>query len=141
MVKQDILEYGPYTPQEIERITAWLKTNQIAFDLIKDEETEKLAMMNDGENLVTRVEYRTTTYLGQIFYIQISTMDTNKKAIFENLFAAKKENFKAQPSARSEIEDQKLIAVGAKSQHLKKRTWAMVLSILLIGVIVVSFIL
>lgn len=132
------LEYGPYTPQEVERISEWLKNNQVEFTLSKDDETEKLAMMNDGQNIVSKAEFRTSVYLGQVFYVQVAKMSELQKQNFEKLFSATDEVFKNQTNL-PESEDQQMVKTGAKSQSLKKRTWAMILFLLLVAPIVVSF--
>jgi hypothetical protein len=130
------LEYGPYTPQEIDRITDWLKTNQVTFELSKDQETEKLAMMNDGQNIVTRAEYRTSVYLGQIFYVQMASMTDLQKAEFDRLFSAKTEVASSSAPIRTDEVDQKMLHDSLQSQIRKKRSWAAVLAgvmLILIG--------
>ena len=80
------VEVGPFTPQELDHICEKLKASEIPFTILKDEETEKLEMKSDYANLVNKVEFRTETYLGQIFYLQISEKDFDKnKAMFSEL--------------------------------------------------------
>ncbi len=63
--------FGPYTPQETDRLALSLQNQQIPFELQKDLEDEKKFTRQDFGNIVTRAEYRTQTYLAQIFYFVI----------------------------------------------------------------------
>ncbi|OFZ31652.1 MAG: hypothetical protein A2622_03480 [Bdellovibrionales bacterium RIFCSPHIGHO2_01_FULL_40_29] len=136
------IEYGPFTPQEADRISAWLKNNQIPFVIAKDEQSEKLAMMNDGINIVNRVEFRTDTYLGQIFYFQITFSDDQQKLSFDQLFGLKVETERpgASQAMVSDFEDQQHLVHDQLRHHRKKQAWAIFLSAWMIGMIVISFI-
>lgn len=72
------IEVGPFTPQELEQVVEMLQSQRAAFEILKDEETEKLQMKNDYANVVKKAEYRLETYLGQIFYIRITQDDFDK---------------------------------------------------------------
>lgn len=83
MLESD-LEVGPFTPQELDEVCTQLKAKNIRFELLKDESTEKLETRSDYANLVNKAEFRTETYLAQIFYIKLSQSDFQKN---ETLFA------------------------------------------------------
>ena len=68
-------DYGPYTPQETDRIAIELKKLGVPFEINKDEEEEKKFSRSDFTNIVTRAEYRTESYLAQIFYFVIDSKD------------------------------------------------------------------
>lgn len=130
------VQYGPYTPQEVERIVLWLQNQKIQFELIKDSETEKISLMNDGLNLVALAEWRTQVYLGQIYYVQIAFESDQLKQQFEQKFWAVIEQFKNQiQSLQSEEEDQKKLHQSAVKQKNKQR----VLALLLVLVIILFF--
>lgn len=71
-MSQDSVEIGPLTPQELDRICEILKRDRVSFEIYKDEETEKLETKSDFHNLVTKAEFRTESYLAQIFYLSLS---------------------------------------------------------------------
>ncbi len=82
---ENTLEVGPFTPQELEHVCDSLKSRQVSFEILKDEETEKAQMKNDYSNLVKKAEYRLETYLGQIFYLKIRQLDfKTNKILFES---------------------------------------------------------
>lgn len=82
MIEQT-LEVGPFTPQETEELVEKLKAQHVSFELLKDEETEKAEMKNDYANLVNKVELRTESYLGQVFYLKMNQSDfTKMKSLF-----------------------------------------------------------
>lgn len=78
------IEVGPFTPQELDEVVEMLKSQGAAFEILKDEETEKLQMTNDYANVVKKAEYRLETYLGQIFYVRVTQDDFDK---YKNHFA------------------------------------------------------
>lgn len=83
MVEAD-LEVGPFTPQEVDEVCTELKAKNIRFELLKDEATEKLETRADYANIVNKAEFRTETYLAQIFYIKLSQTDFRKNSsLFE----------------------------------------------------------
>lgn len=78
------LEVGPFTPQEIDEVCTELKAKNIRFELLKDEATEKLETRADYANIVNKAEFRTETYLAQIFYVKLSQADFRKNSsLFE----------------------------------------------------------
>lgn len=78
------LEVGPFTPQELDHVCEKLKSQNINFEVLKDEETEKAEMKNDFANLVKKTEFRVETYLGQVFYLRLNQSDFQKMS---SLFA------------------------------------------------------
>jgi hypothetical protein len=75
---EETLEVGPFTPQEVDEVCEKLKSQGVAFELVKDEATEKAEMKNDYENVATKVEWRTHTYLGQVFYLRMKIVDFDR---------------------------------------------------------------
>jgi len=75
---EENLEVGPFTPQEIEEVCEKLKSQGIAFEMIKDEAAEKIGMKNDYENVAEKTEWRTNTYLGQVFYLRMKQTDFDR---------------------------------------------------------------
>lgn len=78
------LEVGPFTPQELDEVCEKLKSQNVSFEVLKDEETEKAEMKNDFANLVKKTEFRVETYLGQVFYLRLNQNDFQKMS---SLFA------------------------------------------------------
>lgn len=77
------VEIGPFTPQELEQVCNRLAEKNIPFQILKDEETEKLENKADFVNLVNKAEFRTETYLAQIYYLQISAQHAEaERALF-----------------------------------------------------------
>jgi len=75
---ENSLEVGPFTPQELDHVCDQLKSQNIQFEVLKDEETEKEEMKNDFANLVKKTEFRLETYLGQVFYLKLNQSDFQK---------------------------------------------------------------
>jgi hypothetical protein len=75
---ENSLEVGPFTPQELDSVCDQLKSQNIKFEVLKDEDTEKAEMKNDFANLVKKTEFRVETYLGQVFYLKLNQADFQK---------------------------------------------------------------
>ena len=71
------MEYGPFTPQECEKAIVWLKDHQICFEVIKDQAAENEFRVNSGANIVKQAEFRTETFLAQLFYLEIPEIDAD----------------------------------------------------------------
>jgi hypothetical protein len=71
-MSEDSVEIGPLTPQELDRICEVLKRDRVLFEIYKDEGTEKMETKSDFHNLVTKAEFRTESYLAQIYYLSLS---------------------------------------------------------------------
>lgn len=132
------IQYGPYSPQEIERISVWLKQNNINFELIRDDQQAQESLMNDGQNVVSLAEFRTNIYLAQIYYITLIDASVTAKAQFEDRFTLKSE---IAPFADFEsADDEKWLEQGKLKQQRKKRGWAIFLALYLVVLIVVSLV-
>ena len=66
------IDVGPFTPQELDHVCESLKGLGVEFEVLKDEETERLENRPDFMNVVNKVEFRTETYLAQIFYLRVA---------------------------------------------------------------------
>lgn len=130
------IQYGPYSPQEVERISVWLKNNNVQFELIRNDQEAKEALMNDGQNVVSLAEFRTNVYLAQVFYVVLVVPAESTRKKFELLFTLKDEVF---PSSKRQVEAEDQLVVEGKLKHQqKKRNWARVLSLLYIVPILIS---
>ena len=69
------VQYGPFTPQELDNFVRELQLKNIPFEIQKDEDTEKKFKAVDFSNVVNQVEFRNETYLAQIFYITLAKKD------------------------------------------------------------------
>jgi hypothetical protein len=134
---ENLIQYGPYSPQEVERATLWLQQRKIAFEIIRNDQEAKEALMNDGQNVVNLADLRTGIYLAQVFYINLKNPTESDQKNFEGHFCAKPEVFHEKQKPE-ENDDQKL-ASDSRANHLKKRSWATILSALLIAQIVIAF--
>lgn len=70
-MSENSVEIGPLTPQELDRICEILKRDKVSFEIYKDEETEKIETRDDFHNLVAKAEFRTESYLAQIYYLSL----------------------------------------------------------------------
>lgn len=77
-MSENSVEIGPLTPQELDRICEILKRDKVSFEIFKDEETEKLETRDDFHNLVAKAEFRTESYLAQIYYLSLSPEMTKR---------------------------------------------------------------
>ena len=75
---EDTLEVGPFTPQEIDEVCEKLKSQGVAFEIIKDEATEKEEMKNDYDNVANKLGWRTHGYIGQVFYLRMKVQDFDR---------------------------------------------------------------
>ncbi len=132
---EEMLEVGPFTPQEIEEVCEKLKSQGVAFEMIKDEETEKAEMKNDYENVATKVEWRTHAYLGQVFYLRLKVQD----------FDRNKEMLSSYGMATTHKEDPKELDADLSETHAEavdqdqlKRITARSLLLLLIVIVLCS---
>jgi hypothetical protein len=75
-----VVQFGPFTPQELDSFVRELQLKNIPFEIQKEDEAEKKFKAIDFANVVNQVEYRTEQYLGQIFYITLARTDLPKVA-------------------------------------------------------------
>lgn len=131
------IQYGPYSPQEVARISDWLQQNNIQFELTRNDQEAKDALMNDGQNVVSLAEFRTNIYLAQVFYVELLGASAASQKKFEDRFSLKDEVY---PAARKQNDgNDQLLEVGKLNHQQKKRNWARVLSLLYIVPILISF--
>ncbi len=127
---ENMIQYGPYSPQEVDRIAIWLKQQNIKFELIRDDQAAKEALMNDGQNLVNLADLRTGIYLAQVFYVNLISPSDSEKKKFEDLFCSQTEI--ASKSEKHFLDDDQRLAQDSLKNQRKKRSWATILSVLLI---------
>lgn len=72
-IKQTI-DFGPFTPQELERFVTWLALKKYHYEIIKDEAAENAFTSNEGRNVVARADLRTEIYLAQIFTVRVDDL-------------------------------------------------------------------
>ncbi len=133
---ENLIQYGPYSPQEVERAAVWLKAENIFFEIIRNDQEAKEALMNDGQNVVNLADLRTGIYLAQIFYINLKSPDDLQRKNFEDKFCLKPEVFKS--ALLNEADDQRLLQKDSRQNQIKKRSWAILLSGLLIIQVMVA---
>ena len=69
--------YGPFTPQECEKAVNWLKEHNIKFEILKDQEKENEFKSSNGVNIIKQAEFRTETFLAQLFYIETTEISAD----------------------------------------------------------------
>lgn len=74
------VQYGPFTPQELDAFVGELQLKNIPFEIQKDEEAEKKFKAIDFSNVVNQVEFRNEQYLAQIFYVTLAKKDLPRMA-------------------------------------------------------------
>lgn len=87
------MQYGPFTPQEFKKAADWLKEHDVKFEVTKDQDKENEFRSSNGLNIIKQVEFRTETFLAQIFYIEIEEINPALNAEFNTLFAVQPEAF------------------------------------------------
>lgn len=118
------MQYGPYTPQECQKVVDWLQNQNIKFEIIKDQEKENEYKSSDGSNIVKQAEFRTETFLAQIFYIEILEINEALSREFNKLFVTQIEVFPKSLTEKSETIDlNEAITKSIRS----KRFWSWVL--------------
>lgn len=73
-----VVQFGPFTPQELDTFVRELQLKNIPFEIQKDEEAEKKFKAVDFSNIVNQAEFRNEQYLAQIFYITLAKIDLPK---------------------------------------------------------------
>ena len=136
--EQNTLQYGPYSPQEVDRVSSWLKEQNIQFEILRNDQEARESLMNDGQNVVNLADLRTGVYLAQIFYISLKNASESQKVQFENKFTPQNESFSKQ-TAVDLVSDQTIVHSRSIRHQYKKRSWAIFLAFLLISQILVAF--
>lgn len=131
-----LMQHGPFTPQECDKIAQWLTGRGIDFQILKDEESEKAFRANDGQNVVQRAEFRTETFLAQLFYIDIPEMSPFEEKEFASQFLPPEEK----PPASLKVEPEREFSLhqDALRSRRQKRLWARILAAAWIVLLIVS---
>lgn len=135
------MEYGPYSPQEIERIVLWLQTKGIGFEILRNDQDAKESLMNDGLNAVRLADLRTGVYLGQIFYVIPKDASPSIHREFSETFSRPEEQFASPEKFAHSEESDAGLTQSAAAHEQAQRSWAKWLAIALIISIVLGFIL
>jgi hypothetical protein len=72
------IQFGPFSPQELEKLIRELQLKNIPFELAKDEKAEKKFKAIDYSNLLSQTHWRTEHYMAQIFYVTLAKSDLPK---------------------------------------------------------------
>ncbi len=123
---ENLIQYGPYSPQEMDRASKWLQSQGYPFEIIRNDQDAKEALMNDGQNLINLADLRTGIYLAQIFYINLKNPTDEQRKTFELKFTAQKENFAGEVNLDGST-DEALVVKGSRRHRLQKRFWASIL--------------
>lgn len=118
-----IHEYGPFSPQELEKVVNWLKSQNLEFEILKDDQAEKKFQQNDIQNTVALGRFRTDIYLAQIYTVQVQSMTSDQILIFQQLFAQVEEVPLRLKQEISEVVDEGRLL----KNNSKKRFWAWIL--------------
>jgi hypothetical protein len=129
-----INEFGPFTPQELEKVVDWLQSQNLKFEIGKDQKVENQFRVNDGQNVVARAEFRTEVYLAQIFMVQVESMSTQQMTDFHRLFNMI-EKIPARFTKMTTPED---AHERMRKQQFKKRVWATITALIMGGPILVT---
>ncbi|WP_413289535.1 hypothetical protein [Bdellovibrio sp. HCB337] len=79
-MSEKTVQYGPFTPQELDSFVRELQLKNIPFEIQKDEDAEKKFKAVDFSNVVNQVEFRNEQYLAQIFYVTLAKKDLSRVA-------------------------------------------------------------
>ena len=130
------VKYGPFSPQELDLILKWMEKNEVVFQMVKDESTEKQFQRNDPANMLARTELRTDVYLAQIFYLILDFDTEALKKQFEDRFINKTEVI---PLWLSRLTQPVSDAESLNKAYSKKRFWATVLIVIWLAFIAISY--
>lgn len=75
------IQYGPFTPQELEAMVRELQAKNIPFEIAKDEAEEQKFRRIDYANLVKQADLRVEHYLAQVFYLTIAKSDVERVSV------------------------------------------------------------
>ena len=131
------VKYGPFSPQELDIILKWMEKNDVVFQMIKDESSEKQFQRNDPANMLARTELRTDVYLAQIFYLIVDFDTEALKKLFEGRFINKTEVI---PLWLSRLTQPLSDAESLNKASSKKRFWATVLIVIWLASMAISYI-
>lgn len=132
--RDDVNEFGPFTPQELEKVVDWLQSKNLKFEIGKDQQVENQFRINDGPNVVARAEFRTEVYLAQIFIVHVQQLSSEQTTEFHRLFNRIEKipaRFTTSTSADDSIDRMRL-------QQFKKRVWAAIAAVIMGGPILLT---
>lgn len=129
-------EFGPFTPQELEKAVDWLKSKNLNFEISKDQKVEDLFRLNDGQNIMKQVEFRTEVYLAQIFTLQVADMSNELVNEFQRVFNLAEKIPQRFLSEKFQLDS----TVRMKKQQTKKMVWAWITALILGAPILFSII-
>jgi len=127
-------EFGPFTPQELEKVVDWLQSKNLKFEIGKDQQVENQFRMNDGRNVVARAEFRTEVYLAQIFMVHVEQMTSQQTTDFHRLFNM----IEKIPARFTQVTRAEDAVDRMKKQQLKKRIWATIAAVIMGGPVLVT---
>lgn len=128
-------EFGPFTPQELESVVDWLQAEGLQFEISKDQRTEDLFRLNDGNNVVQQVEFRTQIYLAQIFSVKVVDMSVEQLSRFNK-------KFRLSEKIPQEFMQNQFDGVDyprMMSQKTKKMIWAWIMTLIFLVPMLLSF--
>ncbi len=136
---ENLNQYGPYSPQELDRASKWLQAQGIPFEIIRNDQEARESLMNDGQNLVNLADLRTGIYLAQIFYLAFPKATDLQRKSFEDRFNLKSESFPHQKQVDL-ADDEAALHNSSLKNKFKKRGWASLLvALIVIQILIVLF--
>ena len=126
-------EFGPFTPQELEKVVDWLKSKNLRFEIGKDQQVEDNFRSNDSSNVLNRARWRTEVYLAQVFMVQVADMKNDQVAELSQLLAPNEKI--PQRFLNKAVDDSEL---RMKKQQSKKIIWAWIAIIFMGGPMIFS---
>lgn len=118
------MQYGPLTPQECEIAINWLRARDIHFEIVKDQAAENDFRANTGANIIKQAEFRTETFLAQIFYLDVSELEPKLEKELNLFFGVAPETLPLSMTEKPESIDLKpAILKSARTKQL----WAILL--------------
>lgn len=127
-------DFGPFTPQELERFVTWLQAKKLVFEIVKDQAAENAFTINDGQNAVFRADLRTEIYLAQIFTVRVENLTKEQVAEISATFKLLEdipERFKGDEKIIPFESDAEL-QVRLKRSSKQKQQWAVIIFILMV---------
>jgi hypothetical protein len=127
-------DFGPFTPQELERFVAWLQDKKLVFEIVKDQAAENAFTINDGQNAVFRADLRTEVYLAQIFTVRVENLTTEQVGQINTDFKLLEEvpaRFKTDEKVIPFESDTEL-KTRLKQSSRQKQQWAVIIFILMV---------
>jgi len=128
--------YGPFNPQELDRIIKWLEKNRIDFELNKDDESESSFKDNGPMNMLALTKLRTEVYLAQIFYVEVKFIHLDQQVLFEKNLLNEAEVI---PKWLSRLTEPMQSVNMAQNKLSRKNIWSLILLVIWVGALLVSY--